>query len=671
MVKTVLLFLSLILLVSFFLNSALTGFQSYDIVNDLGIVNDISKIKYSDQQILKTKDYSVLVARFNKDLYLSGFPKNDVGEISLDVEGNVVVLFKEKNFKEHFKLASKSCIQEKDSKVVIPANPSTPFTGYATKWSESEKFNLVLKSCQDAIGSYGIEKLNGLEKANTCKRKLDKALECQNVLHKFNQELLSPEDLEKIPLLGHDDLGETSALECYCNEKLKYLDDKLSKETNLGEKTKSWQERYEVVNWCYINWFSGSFDECRAPILGRNEYGEKDASINYCKEKLSRLEELGLLISHEYDPKHKQELIDEKNNILQSCEEGVLNYPGEWPEELLNSLSEFEKETSCLSENIIGVNNPSNEIKISSGDEYVLIKSSSKEKNLVSTSSLTRTECPKKRNELTPKKKALEDKVIVPPKLIPFSCGDYAHTYINDQLVKSGEVLQGTKIKCVCDEGYRMEGNKCVPASPEQDCTLVGGSFDSSSGKCLLCPQGTTLKNGKCSCEQGYVLSGNQCVPACDPPRFFDQSGQCTSCQDFCQSKGMTTQQVDHTAYVQNYLNQNGVCKTRADIQGGGNIKVTGTNCQCFDPNPPQISISGDAICQQTPCGPVACNSAKSCSCGQGCTMTVTCNWGGWNYIPGRGAVPILQPGTSQQQSPQQDVQVPADYQGGYGGGGI
>ncbi len=795
MVKTVLVFLSFILLVSLFLNSNITGFTaSYDqqLIQGVDVADEEQPQKMDltvVREALVTKDAKIIISRQNNELYFMGVPtKKDIDKIFLDVEGNAVVLLKEKNFKDHFELASKSCVQEKKDQVMIPANPSTPFTGYATKWSESEKFNSVLKTCQDAMGGYGIEKLSGLEKADACRRKLNKALECQEALHEFNDAYLTEEDLQKIPLMGHDDLGETSALDCYCKEKLKYLDDKLSKETDLIEKNKLWQERDEVVGWCHMTWLSGSFDECRAPLLGRGElgakealkneckeklanfdeklsketnlekraelfkermkfvgycyekwhsgaydindedfpvlgkdnYGEEKAVTSYCKEQLSQLEELNTLISHEYDPKHKEELIEKRNKIISLCEDWYEFLPEELKEEL-SSLT--GKQEICPSgKNVLIVNNPSNEVKISSGDSSILISPSSKaQKKPSKYEDLFKKECPKKRKEITPKKKAWEDGGIVPPKLdvpwdqgktyvtpqpstkmVPFSCGDHAYAFINNQMVRSGEVPEGYRIKCQCDQGfkgtypncepdcgpyaqgvlkgntmecsclqgYKLEGNRCVSAlSPQEDCVQVGGSFDPSSGKCLLCPPGTTFQNGKCACEPGFILSGNKCVPACDLPKFFDQTGQCTSCQEFCQNKGMTTQQTDNTAYIKNYLNQNGVCKTNADIRGGGSISVTGTNCQCFDPNPPQISISGDAICQQTPCGPVACNTGKSCSCGQGCTMTVTCNWGGWNYIPGRGAVPILQPGTSQQQSPQQDIQVPSDYQGGYGGG--
>ncbi len=255
---------------------------------------------------------------------------------------------------------------------------------------------------------------------------------------------------------------------------------------------------------------------------------------------------------------------------------------------------------------------------------------------------------------------------MVSPKLdIPWD----QQTGYDQVLVQPQQCPSNSKLvdgRCLCDMGFESKNGVCIPAlAPEQKCKEVGGSFDQLSNKCIMCPPGLVYQgNGKCGCEKGFEYIGNQCVPACAPPMFRNERAECLSCEQFCQSKGMTTQATDYTPYIQDYLNKNGVCKTNAQIQGGKVLEVKQFNCRCFDPNLPQISVSGDAICEPTPCGPVACNSAKSCSCGPGCTVSVACKWFGWKYQGGR-FVPVVQ-GASQQAA--QDVQVPANYEGGYGG---
>jgi len=214
----------------------------------------------------------------------------------------------------------------------------------------------------------------------------------------------------------------------------------------------------------------------------------------------------------------------------------------------------------------------------------------------------------------------------------------------NSQLVNGG---------CLCNTGFLSQNGVCIPELlPEEKCKQIGGNFDVRTQKCVKCPPGLIYQsNGKCGCEKGLEFIGNQCVPSCNLPNFRNDRGQCNSCKEFCQSKGMTDQKVDHTAYIQDYLNKNGMCKQNVQIQGGKTLQVTGTNCVCSDPNLPQIQISGDVICRNTPCGDVPCmppNNKKSCSCGAGCTMYVSCNWGGWKFQGGR-FVPIIQAGNQQQ----------------------
>ena len=98
---------------------------------------------------------------------------------------------------------------------------------------------------------------------------------------------------------------------------------------------------------------------------------------------------------------------------------------------------------------------------------------------------------------------------------------------------------------CVCNEGYKLNGNTCelankpIPTCPKNayfngvGCTCSVGFYQTSANACTTCPAGTTWNGQSCAstpkttCAAGYVYNSNigQCeasAPSCGKYAFFN-----------------------------------------------------------------------------------------------------------------------------------------------------
>lgn len=111
------------------------------------------------------------------------------------------------------------------------------------------------------------------------------------------------------------------------------------------------------------------------------------------------------------------------------------------------------------------------------------------------------------------------------------------------------------------------------------------------------------------------------------------------NCADYCKAQGMSTERIDHSAYVLSYLNTNGVCAASARIEWGKTR--TYQNCVCYTTEKPKIAINPEKMVCKTQLGDVPCNEERTFSCGEGCTAHVSCNWGGWKQVGPTEFVPV------------------------------
>lgn len=100
------------------------------------------------------------------------------------------------------------------------------------------------------------------------------------------------------------------------------------------------------------------------------------------------------------------------------------------------------------------------------------------------------------------------------------------------------------------------------------------------------------------------------------------------TCEQYCNSQGLSTKQQDWSQHILQTLNTQGVCKQSASINYGKIIKSG--DCTCYPNQPPAINIAPQTIKCNTPCGNIECGNSAQCSCGEGCTLNVNCQWGGW-----------------------------------------
>ena len=149
-----------------------------------------------------------------------------------------------------------------------------------------------------------------------------------------------------------------------------------------------------------------------------------------------------------------------------------------------------------------------------------------------------------------------------------------------------------------------------APVNPEQDDTI--GSL----------PGGQVVQGG----AQEEVIQGGS---------GQDYVPQPLNCEDECAERGRTTSQPNYGSYILGVLNQY-TCVSGATIQIPGVLNLrgpAGDTCTCYSTSNPSVNVDTTSPVCQTACGPVQCAQSADCSCGEGCTRHVTCNWGGWEQI--------------------------------------
>ncbi|PIQ76001.1 hypothetical protein COU78_03505 [Candidatus Peregrinibacteria bacterium CG10_big_fil_rev_8_21_14_0_10_49_24] len=108
------------------------------------------------------------------------------------------------------------------------------------------------------------------------------------------------------------------------------------------------------------------------------------------------------------------------------------------------------------------------------------------------------------------------------------------------------------------------------------------------------------------------------------------------SCEDFCASVGLQPAQ-DYGSYILGELN-------KYSCVSGAGISVQSASrgdCKCL--SVPEINVdTTKPICKATSCGDVPCGQSASCPGGENTTITVTCNWGGWEQIDEFKFRPVL-----------------------------
>jgi hypothetical protein len=85
--------------------------------------------------------------------------------------------------------------------------------------------------------------------------------------------------------------------------------------------------------------------------------------------------------------------------------------------------------------------------------------------------------------------------------------------------------------KCTCPDGYKCDGNKCIPCIPITTCSTNGNCSEGSDG---------CTNTGKCTCPDGYKCDGNKCIP-CIPITTCSTNGNCSEGSDGCTNTGKCT----------------------------------------------------------------------------------------------------------------------------------
>lgn len=188
-----------------------------------------------------------------------------------------------------------------------------------------------------------------------------------------------------------------------------------------------------------------------------------------------------------------------------------------------------------------------------------------------------------------------------------------------------------------CEKAYtRDDGEKCYscveketgPSCPAgtvadaEDCDRqCSGECQADSNGCyscvvLQCPDGT------------YDECPSSCANGCDVAAQ-EGSTTCYVCKQSCEEVCAQYDKVgtNWTSYMQSYLNE------FSCVSGASASIATATIGDCVCSNQPTVSIDQTPpVCTGTPCGDVTCGSSSSCQDGD-TTITVNCNWGGWENI--------------------------------------
>ncbi|HLD04307.1 MAG TPA: hypothetical protein VJG90_01170 [Candidatus Nanoarchaeia archaeon] len=155
----------------------------------------------------------------------------------------------------------------------------------------------------------------------------------------------------------------------------------------------------------------------------------------------------------------------------------------------------------------------------------------------------------------------------------------------------------------------------CMPLKERNDCAQCVRTETSPVPP--PCPEGTSAGTNCLQSCNGYC--------AAHPER--KDCARCMSCSEWCSWKGYSATSIDYSAQIAAELNSLR-CVSGIRIQHAAGIRSE--RCTCYSTEKPQISVDSTPPICETPCGPVKCDSSTTCSCGEGCTMTASCGWGGW-----------------------------------------
>lgn len=179
----------------------------------------------------------------------------------------------------------------------------------------------------------------------------------------------------------------------------------------------------------------------------------------------------------------------------------------------------------------------------------------------------------------------------------------------------------------ICPSGTTAEKSDCESQCPSNG-TCIG---EDGCYSCLVvnCPDGTFKDECPSSCSNGCSVVGQQHGVSCF---------QCKQdCSTVCAENGYGPENTDHSNAILSELNG-------YSCVSGANISIqTATigECNCVG----EYSLAVDTkppVCAGTPCGDIECGGSASCPGGPNETITVNCNWGGWEKIQKHQFRPVI-----------------------------
>jgi hypothetical protein len=189
--------------------------------------------------------------------------------------------------------------------------------------------------------------------------------------------------------------------------------------------------------------------------------------------------------------------------------------------------------------------------------------------------------------------------------------------------------------RAVVDDGPTCpSGTVSDKSSCESQCAGQGGvCLDENEDGCfectvINCPSGTFKDECPSSCTNGCDTAAEQHGVSCFTCK--------QSCEEFCGSVGLDVAQ-DYSSYILGQLNGHSC------VSGAGISVQSASRGDCNCLSVPEISVDTTVpICAGTSCGDVACGQSATCSGGENTTITVTCNWGGWEQVDEFQFRPVL-----------------------------
>ena len=172
--------------------------------------------------------------------------------------------------------------------------------------------------------------------------------------------------------------------------------------------------------------------------------------------------------------------------------------------------------------------------------------------------------------------------------------------------------------KASCESACGSQGGVCIDDNED-------GCFE-----CLVvnCPSGTFKDECPSNCSDGCDVVGSQHGVSCY---------QCKqSCEDVCSSNGYGGPNTDHSSAILSELNG-------YSCVSGANISIqtaTINGCSCIGDYSLNVNNT-PPVCQGTPCGDVTCGESATCQ-DDDTTVTVNCNWGGWEQLDKHQFRPVV-----------------------------